>query len=873
MWRRQGEGDEPEVLEPDHPLMKRFQAALKVHLERQCNRIDEEVLALTAGIKNKTLESEELGVSLYNMQQNVMKQQDLIAKYHETLATLTKLREEMEFQVEASRAVYKSEQQKLNFAQNKEEELHAELESLICLERQFSDWEKEMESELAVSERISEKTKVDKKKLTEEMHKKDIFILKLMTEVANLEARLITLDGQFQLKEVEREKVGQALADANADLDVLNKEQHRLVQSWNSVVVSIQQRDKVNNKITNDYKKVQEEYQTVTNEIEGYKKASNEEMLKNERLTIILNKVHAEQTNLERLCTLEEEKKITLEIQLSKVNNILEQTDRDLQQVMSDCHKKMHEDKLLQKNLEKLCNDKISLEDTILENLQDQITQDKAAKYLNKVLCTLRNKTRDQEIIMMNTENKLTQTGLEVESQKSANEQTNSSLEELKKEVEIEERKLENLEYDLNHSMFEVQKKQCTMDGLLKKLEQLTAKSGAENLNPQEAKISALEKSIMETTEKSEDLQQFWLRQQSHIVQLTNQRNEQLHKINIMRNQVLIMDQKNLKIEHELDCLNKGDKMISRSIATLGNKLLSLNLKLCERKDYKETLDKGNLYTQNQYINILKASELEAVMLKSEIHDIEQEKFQLEESLLGKQRELLAWEKKLQMAQETKKSFECERGKEGDVGAMKSEIHRMQVRYSQLRKAQEKLIGDLEHCVSRRDAIVEQTEARERKTHKGSYNTRQNFQRKLEDIRNKIKHVNSEIKSTDHYIGDVQKRNSELVEQVKSKEEQVQKVQDATKALDIQLEKGQLQKQRNLEVLVRRQRKVRMYNDVKNGRHHLLFRNEHTLDNEMQRLKATNSVLISMVESLLADFPSLKLPLMKIFNTLHLKPA
>ncbi|XP_069697468.1 coiled-coil domain-containing protein 40 isoform X4 [Periplaneta americana] len=710
MWRRQGEGDEPEVLEPDHPLMKRFQAALKVHLERQCNRIDEEVLALTAGIKNKTLESEELGVSLYNMQQNVMKQQDLIAKYHETLATLTKLREEMEFQVEASRAVYKSEQQKLNFAQNKEEELHAELESLICLERQFSDWEKEMESELAVSERISEKTKVDKKKLTEEMHKKD-------------------------------------------------------------------------------------------------------------------------------------------------------------------CHKKMHEDKLLQKNLEKLCNDKISLEDTILENLQDQITQDKAAKYLNKVLCTLRNKTRDQEIIMMNTENKLTQTGLEVESQKSANEQTNSSLEELKKEVEIEERKLENLEYDLNHSMFEVQKKQCTMDGLLKKLEQLTAKSGAENLNPQEAKISALEKSIMETTEKSEDLQQFWLRQQSHIVQLTNQRNEQLHKINIMRNQVLIMDQKNLKIEHELDCLNKGDKMISRSIATLGNKLLSLNLKLCERKDYKETLDKGNLYTQNQYINILKASELEAVMLKSEIHDIEQEKFQLEESLLGKQRELLAWEKKLQMAQETKKSFECERGKEGDVGAMKSEIHRMQVRYSQLRKAQEKLIGDLEHCVSRRDAIVEQTEARERKTHKGSYNTRQNFQRKLEDIRNKIKHVNSEIKSTDHYIGDVQKRNSELVEQVKSKEEQVQKVQDATKALDIQLEKGQLQKQRNLEVLVRRQRKVRMYNDVKNGRHHLLFRNEHTLDNEMQRLKATNSVLISMVESLLADFPSLKLPLMKIFNTLHLKPA
>lgn len=44
----QREGDDPEVLDPDHPLMKRFQAALRNHLERQYSRLSQEVLELVS---------------------------------------------------------------------------------------------------------------------------------------------------------------------------------------------------------------------------------------------------------------------------------------------------------------------------------------------------------------------------------------------------------------------------------------------------------------------------------------------------------------------------------------------------------------------------------------------------------------------------------------------------------------------------------------------------------------------------------------------------------------------------------------------------------------------------------------------------------
>jgi hypothetical protein len=62
----------------------------------------------------------------------------------------------------------------------------------------------------------------------------------------------------------------------------------------------------------------------------------------------------------------------------------------------------------------------------------------------------------------------------------------------------------------------------------------------------------------------------------------------------------------------------------------------------------------------------------------------------------------------------------------------------VQVRYSQLRKAQEKLIGDLENCVSRRETIMDKAEAQKQRAHKGSHNT----QKKLEDIQKKMKRVN-----------------------------------------------------------------------------------------------------------------------------------
>jgi hypothetical protein len=58
-------------------------------------------------------------------------------------------------------------------------------------------------------------------------------------------------------------------------------------------------------------------------------------MLQNESLTIMLKKTQSEAANLERLIAMGKKKNEDLEIQLSTVHKMLEQTDKEMQAVTS----------------------------------------------------------------------------------------------------------------------------------------------------------------------------------------------------------------------------------------------------------------------------------------------------------------------------------------------------------------------------------------------------------------------------------------------------------------------------------------------------------------------------------------------------------
>lgn len=69
-------------------------------------------------------------------------------------------------------------------------------------------------------------------------------------------------------------------------------------------------------------------------------------------------------------------------------------------------------------------------------------------------------------------------------------------------------------------------------------------------------------------------------------------------------------------------------------------------------------------------------------MTVEEIEELEKTKKSLQEKILQLQREDLEWEKKIKMVTEMKRNMMQDMSENGDIGAMKTEIHRMEVIYS-----------------------------------------------------------------------------------------------------------------------------------------------------------------------------------------------
>lgn len=91
--------------------------------------------------------------------------------------------------------------------------------------------------------------------------------------------------------------------------------------------------------------------------------------------------------------------------------------------------------------------------------------------------------------------------------------------------------------------------------------------------------------------------------------------------------------------------------------------------------------------------------------------------------------------------QETIKNMRDERSGGGDIAVMKSEIHKMEMRLSHLRRAQEKLIHDMEFCVSRRDVMLDKVMSKFKKDPKGQHNQKVIFHKRLADQKLKIKQI------------------------------------------------------------------------------------------------------------------------------------
>merc|ERR1712070_692430 len=100
----------------------------------------------------------------------------------------------------------------------------------------------------------------------------------------------------------------------------------------------------------------------------------------------------------------------------------------------------------------------------------------------------------------------------------------------------------------------------------------------------------------------------------------------------------------------------------------------------------------------------LKELETESVTLETKIHEVKEAKSVLLEEIVETERQLLLWEKKIQLERETQAALDPEVGM-AEIKAMEKEIHRMRLRLETLKREQERMIVEMERSIYKRESI------------------------------------------------------------------------------------------------------------------------------------------------------------------------
>jgi len=111
-----------------------------------------------------------------------------------------------------------------------------------------------------------------------------------------------------------------------------------------------------------------------------------------------------------------------------------------------------------------------------------------------------------------------------------------------------------------------------------------------------------------------------------------------------------------------------------------------------------------NFNIENEFKQKLKELENESIKLESHISTLKEEKADILAEIVEAERQILLWERKIQLEREMQDALDPNIG-QTEIVAMKKEIHRMELRYEQLRKKQEEMIKEMERAVFKRETI------------------------------------------------------------------------------------------------------------------------------------------------------------------------
>ncbi|XP_065888442.1 coiled-coil domain-containing protein 40-like [Dysidea avara] len=854
------------VLDPNHPLMERVQAALKNQLTRHSDKLEIELREKQETFKNTKVEREQLGVDLYGLQQQLARQQMMLEKEQDNLGAVNQLRKQKEELLEQVKQMYQDTCRNVKDKRKQATDLRKDVESLGAKLKYLTDAHKTLKTDIAVTKRAAEKTDVDMTETQAEKKEQDMYLNWLTERILRLEDDVRLFSAQCAAQAQETKAVKESLAEATMELEAVVLEKKKLYQQWTSSLIGMSRRDEAYASMQTAVNTQRETVLSLATEIDGYKKAIQKEQETHEQFTLQINKAEADCIHVNKQMELSKIKQERLKEEYMSYTRTLQETEQALLVAKTDytvCMNQLDEKRV---EIERESNSNRQMEDSVVEKIMYQLTIDKATQYSKKTLHSLRNRTRELETAMTEVDNNLSKQQLEISNVTTRISRLKQFIGDYNKSIDQMNGQISKSENEIVKNNALVERKQTQIDQLNKKIDLHISKlDGGEEFGPLETKIQSLQKQITESIEECQKMQQHWLRQQNELVKKTQEADEQSKTVDNLKKQLVIMDQKRLRIDAELVQHQKETKNVERNISQLQHDMVKLNTLVADKKSEQEDLEQGNLLMEGDFVHTLKDAELESIQMQNNVDQLKEQKERLLNSVIEAEHQIKLWERKTQLAKEMRQTVESDVG-QAEIQGMKAEIHRMEVRHNQLMRQQEKMIQDMEKAVYRRETIIFREEAQV-KAGKAD-NTKAQMKKKITETKRRIKQIVEDTGNCDQEILELQSAQRTITDQLKVQQQQNRELITTVQSMETELEQLNNTKHKNTTDLHNQQNKVKYYNAVKEGKYTMICRNDHERQQQLQKQRTKLQSLVSIVNKLHEDFPQARPSLRKVIITL-----
>eukprot|EP00644_Phytophthora_capsici_P011527 jgi/Phyca11/9440/fgenesh1_pm.PHYCAscaffold_37_\ len=648
-----------------HERMQRIQKVLYEQLVGNDERVSLELREKEEELRRAKNAREDVGVALYGVQQQLAQLQVALEGAHRRLTTLHDERFSTEDKLDEWKASAEEKKLAVERRQAHYHKTQAELDSLNATLRQVEKYNEEMKHEIARTQRAAEKAEESMTVAEKDKVKQDLYIDRLNEQVKTLQEQLAANASQLKTQQLETQAAEETLREAAAQMEAVAFEKKQLLQQWKSALIGMQQRDTALQATQSAISKVGEDELALSAELRGYKISIEKAQQAHETLIATIERFNAELRFIEEQAESLKGEHERLAARHELLAKSLKQTEAQVSSTASEGRKLESEAAQVAQHLETTQRERHLLEDEIAAEKNDQTTMHKASHNLTKETQKLVARVHEKEVELANLQNEMARVEVDALNVQSHTAQLTEAQRAIVEELKRDDQQVERAELEIRQRNDEIEKKMLRLDRLNKKYEQLVSKMEDADTGPLEATIKNLVRETKIGREDNTAKQKQWLNTQTALVHAASDAQE-------------ISERNQEQMQRELRELSNG-------IASLHADTGRLNELISRQGTRHDDLLNSNHSLELEFARELRELEAKSVEMEAQATTLRQEKQELLTRVVEVERQLMLWEKKIQLEKETQAALDPEVG-QAEARSMEKEIHRMRLRLEALQR-------------------------------------------------------------------------------------------------------------------------------------------------------------------------------------------